>query len=118
MRLEGQSGPRPTGQSLRQFVTPLELDDDVGKILLPASPGLAPPQLQEAPDLRHLDNPSTVTTSSAVLLQHLLPFKSHLHFRLMAVILNFVVGSRTTSNNVRSDAIIEVRYGRKCGASR
>ena len=69
MRLEGQSGPRPTGQSLRQFVTPLELDDDVGKIMLPASPGMAPPQLQEAPDLRHIDNPSTVTTSSAVLLQ-------------------------------------------------
>ncbi len=66
MRLERQSGPRPTGQSLRQFVTPLELDDDVGKSMLPASPGMAPPQLQEAPDLHHIDNP----TSSAVLLQY------------------------------------------------
>ena len=68
MRLDRQSGPRPTGQSLRQFVTTAELDGEVGKIMLPANPGLAPPQQQEAPDLRPVDN---ATAAAPVLLQYL-----------------------------------------------
>ena len=62
MRLDRQSGPnnaQPTRQSLRQSVATTELDSDRGKIMSPASPGLAPPQLQEAPDPYHRDNPTT-----------------------------------------------------------
>ncbi len=75
MRLDGQSGPRPTGQSFRQLVATTELDGERGKTMLPASPGLALPHLQGAPDPRHRDNP----TSSAVLLHRHLPRISFQH---------------------------------------
>jgi len=47
-----------------KHVTTMELDGEVGKIMLPASSGMAQPQPQGASDHSHLDNRPTASPTN------------------------------------------------------
>jgi len=81
MRLASQPGPynaHTTRQSQVYLVQTGKLDGEVGKIMSPASPGLAQPQHQETPDPHPRDNKAAVAVATATPDAAELPLQLHI----------------------------------------